>query len=91
MHTHAHIHWPYNSLSPEVEIEKQCLLVMGFPPSLHPCVESMNFAGKDTEQLVKLIVQVTDNWQEHTVGGDKCKNKHNIHGWHLRVVGRRQL
>ena len=32
---------------------------MGFPPSLHPCVESMKFAGKDTDQLTKLIVQVT--------------------------------
>ena len=48
------------SLSPDVDVLKQCLLVMGFPPSCNACVESADFVGKDTEQLVKLIVQVRD-------------------------------
>ena len=48
------------SLSPDVDVQKQCLLVMGFPPSPNACVESADFIGKDVDQLVKLIVQVRD-------------------------------
>ena len=50
------------SLSPDVDVQKQCLLVMGFPPSPTACVESPDFVGNDTEQLVKLIVQVRNQY-----------------------------
>ncbi|XP_064395033.1 mediator of RNA polymerase II transcription subunit 25-like isoform X2 [Halichondria panicea] len=44
-------------MSPDVTVEKHCVLVLNQPPSHHPCVESLKHAGKTLPQIIKLLVE----------------------------------
>ncbi len=46
------------SMSPDVTVEKHCVLVLNQPFSQQPCVESLKYAGKTAPQIIKLLVEV---------------------------------
>ena len=50
---------PPCSLAPDHSVQQYCILVLNFPPSAHPCVESMKYGGKTHEQLSKIMVEVS--------------------------------
>ncbi len=46
------------SLSPEVKVEKHCILVCNTPPSAHHSIGSLTFAGKDYKHMIKIMTGV---------------------------------
>lgn len=46
------------SLSPDVSIQRHCVLVANLPSSSYSCIESIKYYGKNYEQLAKLMMEV---------------------------------
>ena len=46
------------SLSPEVKVEKHCILVCNTPPSAHHSIGSLTYAGKNYKQMIKIMTGV---------------------------------